>query len=72
MDAELARDASAPEFGRNLTGFGINLLVKDVERTATFLTEILGMEIHRADRDFAVLEDGGNKEGSETHFEGIL
>ena len=60
MDAELARDASAPEFGRNLTGFGINLLVKDVGRTAAFLTELLGMEIHRADQDFAVLEDAGN------------
>ena len=60
MDKSIAREASAPEFGRNLTGFGINLLVKDVERTAAFLTEILGMEIHRADQDFAVLEDAGN------------
>ena len=60
MDISIAAEGPASEFGRNLTGFGVNLLVKDVERTAAFLTEILGMEIHRADRDFAVLEDGGN------------
>ena len=60
MDISIAAKGPASEFGRNLTGFGINLLVKDVERTAAFLTEILGMKIQRADRDFAVLGDGGN------------
>ena len=33
MDVELARDASAQEFGRSLKRFGINLLVKEVEKT---------------------------------------
>ena len=51
MDVELARDASAQEFGRSLKRFGINLLVKEVEKTAVFLRDILGMEIHRADYD---------------------
>ena len=60
MDKSIAREASAPEFGRNLKGFGINLLVKDIGKTTAFLKEILGMEIHRADQDFAVLEHDGN------------
>ena len=60
MDKSIAREASAPEFGRNLKGFGINLLVKDIGKTTAFLKEILGMEVHRADQDFAVLEHDGN------------
>ena len=56
MDPKIAREAPAAEFGRALKGFGVNLLVKDVARTVTFLTDVLTMQVHRADADFAVLE----------------
>ncbi len=60
LDRNIAREGTAPEFGRSLNGFGINLLVKEIDRTTTFLKEVFGMEIHRADKDFAVLEHRGD------------
>jgi len=56
MDPKIAREAPAAEFGRALKGFGVNLLVKDVARTVAFLTDVLTMQVHRVDADFAVLE----------------
>lgn len=46
---------TAPEFGRSLTGFGLNLLVRDVPRHAAFLEQVFGMQAHRVNRDFAIL-----------------
>jgi len=60
MDDKVAREAPAATFGRALEGFGINLLVHDVARTVTFLKDVLGMHVHRADTDFAVLESAGH------------
>ena len=60
MDGKTAREAPAAKVGHALEGFGINLLVCDVARTVTFLKDVLGMQVHRADADFAVLESAGH------------
>ncbi len=52
---------SAPDYGRSLRGFGVNLLVSDVARAAAFQTEVLGVELVHQDRDFAVLKHGGHQ-----------
>lgn len=46
---------TAPEMGRLLEGFGINLLVRRVPQTAEFLHEVLQFEIRRQSSDYAVL-----------------
>ncbi|MFU8881632.1 MAG: VOC family protein [Rhodobacterales bacterium] len=46
---------SAPDFGRSLSGFGVNLLVRDVPLQAGFLSRVLGMQVHRLSQDFAIL-----------------
>jgi catechol 2,3-dioxygenase-like lactoylglutathione lyase family enzyme len=51
----------AADYGRSLTGFGVNILVPDVGRTLSFLTEVLGIEVVHANRDFAVLTHGGQQ-----------
>lgn len=51
---------SAEEFGAGLKGFGFNLLVTDVARTAAFLTEVFGMTAHRVSADFAIMAHEGN------------
>ena len=51
---------AAPEYGRSLKGFGVNLLVRDVARSHDFLVEILLLEPVYADADFAVLRHGGH------------
>jgi catechol 2,3-dioxygenase-like lactoylglutathione lyase family enzyme len=50
---------SAEDYGRSLRGFGVNLLVSDVERAVAFQTEVLGAEVVYADADFAVLRARG-------------
>jgi len=50
---------TAAAFGRRLRGLGLNLLVRDVGRSAAFLTAAFGMTVHRAARDFAILGYGG-------------
>jgi catechol 2,3-dioxygenase-like lactoylglutathione lyase family enzyme len=50
---------SAPDFGRSLSGLGLNLLVRDVPRMVAFLNDIFGMTAHQASRDFAILRYGG-------------
>ncbi len=49
----------AVEFGRSLTGFGINLLVSDMARSLAFAREILLAEVVYWNEDFAVLEQNG-------------
>ncbi len=46
---------AADAYGRSLTGMGVNLLVREVARSADFLTEVLGFEPVYVDADFAVL-----------------
>ena len=50
---------AADEYGRSLTGMGVNLLVREVARSVAFLTEVLELEAVYADADFAVLRHGG-------------
>ncbi len=52
---------SAPDYGRSLRGFGVNLLVRDVARAAAFQREVLGVEAVYLDADFAVLAHGGGQ-----------
>lgn len=42
MDDRQLAAAPGPEIGRSLTPFGINLLVRNGQRTSAFLTEVLG------------------------------
>jgi len=52
MDFE---SVSAPEFGSSLSGLGLNLLVRDVQRRAAFLAQVFGLRVLRVSRDFAIL-----------------
>jgi len=49
---------SAEDYGRSLRGIGINLLVRDIGRSALFARTVLGAEIVYSDKDFAVLRQG--------------
>jgi catechol 2,3-dioxygenase-like lactoylglutathione lyase family enzyme len=51
----------APEYAHGLSGFGVDLLVRDVARAVGFQTEVLGTEVVYADPDFAVLRHGGSE-----------
>ncbi|MBF9029419.1 glyoxalase [Rhodobacterales bacterium HKCCE3408] len=48
----------APDFGRSLSGFGINLLSSDVRALAGFLADILGLTVRRLSDDFAIALNG--------------
>lgn len=43
------------DFGRSLTGLGLNILVRDVRAEARFLTEVFGMTAHRLSANFAIM-----------------
>src|SRR6056297_840027 len=50
---------SAADFGRSLTGLGVNLLSPDVRALAAFLSEVFGLSVHQLSDDFAsVTHDG--------------
>lgn len=49
----------ADEYGRSLKGFGINLLVRDMDRAMLFQTSVLQAEIVYNDPDIAVLRGFG-------------
>ncbi len=51
---------SPDAFGASLRGFGFNLLVTDVPRTARFLEELFGMTAHRVSSDFAIMTHGSS------------
>ncbi len=51
---------SAEEFGASLRGFGFNILVTNVKRTARFLEDVFGMTAHRLSEDFAIMTHGKN------------
>jgi catechol 2,3-dioxygenase-like lactoylglutathione lyase family enzyme len=46
----------APEFARSLNGLTVNLLVRDVNASLPFFTEVLGLKLLYSDEDFAALE----------------
>ena len=46
---------SAPDFGKSLKGFGINLLVADMEASIAFSREVLEASVIYWNEDFAVL-----------------
>ena len=47
-----------PVYGRSLRGLGINLLVRETERTAAFVRDVLGLEVVYADPDLVVFRHG--------------
>lgn len=49
---------SADDFGRSLTGIGVNLLTRDVRALATFLTDVFSLQAHRLSDDFAIIAHG--------------
>lgn len=49
---------SAEDFGRSLSGIGVNLLSPDVRALAAFLTETFGLTAHRISEDFAIIRHG--------------
>lgn len=49
----------ADQFGRSLSGLGVNLLTPDVRRLADFLSATFGLEVHRRSADFAIVRHGG-------------
>jgi catechol 2,3-dioxygenase-like lactoylglutathione lyase family enzyme len=50
---------SASDYGRSLTGLSLNLVVRDVARSVSFYTEVLGFRALYSDADFAALERDG-------------
>ena len=46
---------SADEFGRSLSGVGVNILVKDVRRTMNFLELVFALKSHQVSNDFAIV-----------------
>ncbi len=52
---------SADDYGRSLTGLGINLLVTSVEQSAHFATAVLGATAVYSDVDFAVMKACGSE-----------
>lgn len=49
----------APDYGRSLTGLGINLLVREIESALPFHREVLDAEVVYSDPDVAVLRRKG-------------
>lgn len=49
---------SAEEFGASLKGLGLNLLVRDVLKTASFLQDVFGMKAFQSTADFAIMTYG--------------
>lgn len=50
---------SAEDFGRSLTGVGVNLLSPNVRTLAEFLRDVFGLQVHRMSDDFAIVRHGG-------------
>jgi hypothetical protein len=56
MDLETV---SADDFGKSLTGVGVNLLTSDVKLLAGLLVGVFGATAHRLSDDFAIIRFGG-------------
>lgn len=48
----------ADGFGRNLSGLGLNILVRDVLAHVKFLCDVFEMHAHQATKDFAIMSYG--------------
>ncbi|MGB3148901.1 MAG: glyoxalase [Paracoccaceae bacterium] len=46
---------SPDDFGRSLSGIGLNILVRDVKAEAAFLCDVFGMTAHRLSANFAIM-----------------
>ncbi len=55
MDYETVSPA---EFGRTLTGLGVNLISADVRALAGFLADVFALRVHRLSDDFAIITHG--------------
>ena len=55
MDYE---NVSAGDFGKSLSGVGLNLLVRDIKTECTFLETIFNAKAHRVSADFAIVTYG--------------
>ncbi len=55
MDLE---NVAPADFGRSLTGLGLNLLCRDVRGMAAFLAGTFGLGVHRLSGDFALIRHG--------------
>jgi len=49
----------ADEYGRSLPPFTVNLIVRDVARSAAFYRDVLGATVEYADADFAAFQLAG-------------
>ena len=49
---------SADDFGASLRGIGLNLVVRDVKREATFLETLFDMNAYQVSADFAIMTYG--------------
>jgi len=58
MTPEEMKTANGAVYGKSLEGFGINLLVRDVAKTAGFMEAVLGTKTIRADSGFAIIAYG--------------
>ncbi|WP_286828680.1 MULTISPECIES: VOC family protein [Kordiimonas] len=52
------KDATGPQVGHALSGFGVNLLVRRTRAGVDFLTDVMGFKLIRVDQDFALLKHG--------------
>ena len=49
----------APDYGRALPAFTVNLLVRDIPRAIEFQKRVLAATVHYSDGDFAAINVGG-------------
>lgn len=49
---------SPDDFGRSLTGVGLNILVRDVNETSKFLISVFSLKCHQLSSDFAIVTHG--------------
>jgi len=50
---------SGADYGRALPAFSVNLLVRDIDRSLRFYTDVLGATVDYSDPDFAALQLAG-------------
>ena len=51
---------AAPDYGRSLTGFSVNLLSPDLVRALVFQRDVLRAEVLHQDEDLLILRGYGN------------
>lgn len=50
-----------PEYGRSLTGFMLNILVRDMEKAVEFHKKVLGVEVIYSDPDISIVAWQGHQ-----------